>query len=247
MKLKQQIDKQKLPKHVAVIMDGNGRWAKKRGMSRVFGHKNAVKAVRETIELGVELKINTVTLYCFSTENWKRPKVEINTLMDLIVDIAKREYDNIQKQKICVKIIGDITPLPKRARIALEEMAVDTANNDGMKVALCINYGSRTEITSMVQKIAQKVAKGKINATNIEMSHVEEHLQTKELPPLDLLIRTSGEKRISNFMLWQLAYSELYFSDVFWPDFRKEEFCKALLFYQNRERRFGKTSEQIDA
>ncbi|WP_196885741.1 isoprenyl transferase [Aureivirga sp. CE67] len=246
MSLIEQIDKERVPKHVAVIMDGNGRWAKQKSMPRVFGHKNGVKSVRSTIEIAGELGIEALTLYAFSTENWNRPKLEVKTLMSLLVSSLKNEVKNLQKNKVKLQAIGNLELLPEKARKELQEVIELTSNNTGIILTLALSYGAREELTQAIQKISQKIVNKELMVEEITEKVINNHLYTFTLPDVDLLIRTSGEQRISNFLLWQIAYSELYFTDVLWPDFGREDFLKAILNYQNRERRFGKTSEQIE-
>ncbi len=247
MSLKDQIDKNKIPNHVAVIMDGNGRWAKKRGFTRVFGHKNGVKSVKEIVEASVELGIGALTLYTFSTENWKRPKIEVDILMGILVNSLKKELQTFQKNNVRLQTIGNIEKLPKKARTELKEVIEKTKKNMGLTLTLALNYGSREEIIIAVKKISKKIVNNELNIEEIDENIINSHLYTFTLPVVDFLIRTSGEKRISNFLLWQIAYAELYFTNVLWPDFRKKDFYEAILDYQSRERRFGKTSEQIDS
>jgi undecaprenyl diphosphate synthase len=246
MDIKSQIDSHKLPNHVAIIMDGNGRWAKQKGMARVFGHKNGVKAVTETVETAAELGIKVLTLYAFSTENWKRPKKEIDVLMSLLVSSLKDELATLQKNNIKLQSIGQIENLPKKAQKELNEVIKLTKNNSALVLNLALSYGSREEIVKAIRKISKKVVNKELSIEEIDEKIINNHLYTFTLPDVDFLIRTSGEKRISNFLLWQIAYAELYFTDVLWPDFRKEDFFKAILDYQHRERRFGKISEQIE-
>ncbi|MGB5363797.1 MAG: isoprenyl transferase [Aureibaculum sp.] len=246
MDIKSQIDSHKLPNHVAIIMDGNGRWAKQKGMARVFGHKNGVKAVTETVETAAELGIKVLTLYAFSTENWKRPKKEIDLLMSLLVSSLKDELDTLQKNDIKLQSIGQIENLPKKAQKELNEVIQLTKNNSSLVLNLALSYGSREEIVKAIKNISKKVVNKELSIEEIDEKIINNHLYTFTLPDVDFLIRTSGEKRISNFLLWQIAYAELYFTDVLWPDFRKEDFFKAILNYQQRERRFGKISEQIE-
>ena len=246
MSLKSNIITSNTPKHVAIIMDGNGRWAKKQGMARVFGHKNGVKAVRETIEAAAEINVEVLTLYAFSTENWKRPKKEVDTLMSLLVSSLKGELKTLQKNNIKLQCIGNIESLPKKAQKELFEVIEITKNNERLTLILALSYGSREEIVNTIKKISKKVVNKELLVEDINEKIINNHLYTFTLPDVDFLIRTSGEKRISNFLLWQIAYAELYFTDTLWPDFRKEHFFEAILDYQNRERRFGKTSEQLD-
>ncbi|MEN8185892.1 MAG: isoprenyl transferase [Bacteroidota bacterium] len=246
MSLKQKIDKDKLPHHVAVIMDGNGRWAKKQGFKRVLGHKRGVEAVRQTIEAATEIGIEAVTLYAFSTENWNRPKYEVDTLMSLLVSSLKKEISTFQKNNVKLQTIGVINKLPKKAQQELNEAIEKTKNNSKLTLTLALNYGAREEIINVTQNISKKIVNNELKIEEIDQKIINSHLYTFNLPDVDLLIRTSGELRISNFLLWQIAYAELYFTEVLWPDFNKEEFYKAIINYQRRERRFGKTSEQIE-
>ena len=245
MDKKTQIQNHKLPRHIAIIMDGNGRWAKLRGKQRVFGHKNGVTSVRETIETCAELGIEALTLYAFSTENWNRPKLEVRTIMSLLVTSLKKELKNLQKNNIKLQAIGCLENLPEKAYKELLEVIEKTKNNDRLTVTLALSYGAREEIVNVIKNISKKVVNNKLDIENIDENVINNHLYTFSLPDVDLMIRTSGEKRISNFLLWQIAYAELHFTDVLWPDFRKEELYNAILDYQKRERRFGKTSEQI--
>ena len=246
MSAKNQIDKNKLPKHIAIIMDGNGRWAKKRGFTRVFGHRNGVKSVKDIVEVGVELGIDALTLYTFSTENWKRPKKEVDILMGILVSSLKKELNTFLENGVKLQSIGNIEKLPKNAKTELLEVMDKTKNNRGLTLTLALNYGSREEIIIAVKNISKKIVNNELNIEEIDEKIINSHLYTVTLPVVDFLIRTSGERRVSNFLLWQIAYAELYFTDVLWPDFRKKDFYEAILDYQSRERRFGKTSEQID-
>lgn len=239
------INTDRLPKHVAIIMDGNGRWAKQKGFIRAIGHENGTKSVRETVEACAELGIKNLTLYAFSTENWKRPKLEVDTLMRLLVSSLKKEINTLQKNNISLKAIGKLSNLPKKVHKELKEVIESTKNNSRMTLTLALSYGSRDELLNVVKEISYKVKNNIISAENIDESIINEHLYTQNLPDVDLLIRTSGEQRISNFLLWQIAYAELYFTKVLWPDFTQQHLCDAIIEYQNRERRFGKTSEQI--
>lgn len=239
------IDKSKLPKHVAVIMDGNGRWAKQKGMPRVFGHRNGVKAVRETTEASAELGIEYLTLYAFSTENWNRPALEVNALMRLLVDTLSKEVDTLNENNIKLKAIGDLHKLPGKSHDALLQGIEDTKDNSRMTLILALNYSSRWEIVEATRAIANDIKEGKINPEDINQDIFIQNLATHAYPDPELLIRTSGEHRISNYLLWQIAYSELYFTNTLWPDFRKEHLYEALIDYQSRERRFGKISEQL--
>jgi undecaprenyl diphosphate synthase len=241
-----EITNKNLPTHVAIIMDGNGRWAKQKGKLRVFGHENGVKTVRSTVENCVRLKIEYLTLYTFSTENWKRPKLEVDTLMRLLVSSLKKELKTFIKNNVRLNTIGDITHLPKKAYKELLEVMSKTRENTGMTLTLALNYGAREELKNAVKQIADKVKNNIISPDSIDETIINNHLYTHNLPDVDLLIRTSGEHRISNFLLWQIAYAELYFIDVFWPDFSEENLVQAIQNYQNRERRFGKTSEQLN-
>ncbi len=242
----EELDKNKIPRHVAIIMDGNGRWAKKQGKLRVFGHENGVKTVRETVENCVKLELEYLTLYTFSTENWKRPKIEIDTLMRLLVSSLKKELKTFSENNIRLNAIGDIESLPKRANKELKEVMEKTSQNTGMTLTLALSYGAREELKNAVKQISAKVKNNIISIENIDETIINSHLYTHDLPDVDLLIRTSGEHRISNFLLWQIAYAELYFVDVFWPDFSSQHLAEAIKSYQNRERRFGKTSEQLN-
>ena len=245
MNLKDQILKDKLPAHVAIIMDGNGRWAKKKGMLRVIGHENGTKSVREVVETSADIGIKHLTLYAFSTENWKRPKLEVQTLMKLLVKSLKKEIKTLQDNNIKLSAIGNLNDLPKKAHTELLEVIEKTKNNTHMTLTLALSYGSREEIVNAIKEIATNVKNNIISVESIDESIINKHLYTQNLPDVDLLIRTSGEHRISNFLLWQIAYAELYFTDILWPDFTKQDLYEALINYQNRERRFGKTSEQL--
>jgi undecaprenyl diphosphate synthase len=239
------INTNKLPKHVAIIMDGNGRWAKQKGLLRAIGHKNGTKAVRETVEASAQIGIENLTLYAFSTENWNRPKLEVDTLMKLLVSALKKEIKTLQDNNIKLNAIGKLTTLPKKVYKELNEVIEQTKNNTRMTLTLALSYGSREELINTIKEISDKVKNNIISSENIDESIINEHLYTQNLPDVDLLIRTSGEQRISNFLLWQIAYAELYFTKVLWPDFTQQHLCDAITEYQNRERRFGKTSEQI--
>ena len=246
MDLIKQIEKGTIPNHIAVIMDGNGRWAKKKGMSRVFGHKNGIKSVRSTIEAAAEANVKFLTLYAFSTENWNRPALEVKALMALLVSSLRKELKTLQQNKVRLQAIGNIDDLPKNVAKELKEVIEQTASNDLITVSLALSYGSRNEIVNSFLKISKKIVNGELQAENIDEKIINNHLYTFNLPDVDLLIRTSGEQRISNFLLWQIAYAELYFTNTPWPEFNREEFLKAIIEFQNRERRFGKTSEQIE-
>ncbi|HBS85879.1 MAG: di-trans,poly-cis-decaprenylcistransferase [Bacteroidetes bacterium GWF2_38_335] len=245
MSLKDKLIPEKLPRHVAVIMDGNGRWAKKKGNQRIFGHRNGVKAVRETVEAAAEMKIDYLTLYAFSTENWNRPKIEVNALMSLLVSSIHNEISTLNKNNIRLLAVGDLEKLPSKVRKELNWAIEQTSVNNGLSLVLALSYSGRWEIINAVNQILNDVKNGKIDIGEIDYSVFNSYLVTAKIPDPELLIRTSGEYRISNFLLWQIAYTELYFTEVLWPDFRKEEFYKALYDFQNRERRFGKISEQL--
>ena len=239
------LEKERLPKHLAIIMDGNGRWAKQQGKPRVFGYEKGAKTAREVIQRVAELGIPYLTLYTFSTENWNRPKLEIEALMRLLSGYLKKEVAVMQANNIRLNTLGDISQFPKSLQKELQKAKEQTQNNTGTVVSLALGYGSQQEILQMTQQLAQKVKEGALSPEQITYTTIEQHLYTQAIPPVDLLVRTSGEYRISNFLLWQIAYAELYFTDAFWPDFTTEELHKALLNYQQRERRFGKTSEQL--
>ena len=245
MDLKDSINKDTIPKHVAIIMDGNGRWAKQHGEDRIFGHHEGVNSVREIVEACGEIGVKYLTLYAFSTENWNRPKEEVDALMELLVSTISMETPNLHKKGVKLAVIGDVESLPVSCQKELQESLEITANNDKVTLILALSYSSKWEITEAVKKIALQIERGQLKASEISSKIIEEHLNTTSYPDPELMIRTSGENRISNFLLWQLAYAEFYFTDVLWPDFRKEDFFKAILSYQNRERRFGKTSDQL--
>ena len=245
MNLLEKIDKEKLPKHVAIIMDGNGRWAKQRGKLRVFGHQNGKKAVKKVVENCARLQIQNLTLYAFSTENWNRPKAEVEKLMSLLVGAIKSELKKLSENNIRLKTIGNLDLLPEPVKERLSEALEKTKNNTGMTLTVALSYGSREELTNVFKNICNKVKNNIISIESIDESVINQHLYTHDLPDVDLLIRTSGEQRISNFLLWQIAYAELYFTEVLWPDFQDNDLYEAIISYQNRERRFGKTSEQI--
>ena len=244
--LKIEIAKNNIPNHVAIIMDGNGRWAKLKGKPRIFGHKNGVTSVREIIEGCAEVGVNFLTLYAFSTENWNRPKLEVKTLMALLVSSLKKELKTLQKNNIKLNTIGNIENLPGKAQQELFEVVEKTKNNTTLTLTLALSYGSREEIVNVIKNISKNVVNNQLRIEEIDEKIINNHLYTFSLPDVDFMIRTSGEKRVSNFLLWQIAYAELFFTDTLWPDFRKENLFKALLEYQKRERRFGKTSEQIE-
>ena len=246
MDFKKRIDTNKIPKHIAIIMDGNGRWAKKQGMARIFGHRNALTSVRESVEAAAEIGTEAITLYAFSSENWNRPKTEVDALMNLLISSLKKELPNFQKNSIQVNAIGGLKNLPAKAQKTLQEVIEATKKNSRVVLTLALSYGSREEIVNAVKNISKKVVNNELSIEEIDENIINNHLYTVSLPEVDLVIRTSGEQRISNFLLWQIAYAEFHFTEVLWPDFRKVDFYKAVLEYQNRERRFGKTSEQIE-
>ncbi len=243
--MKEKIKADILPKHIAVIMDGNGRWAKKKGAARVFGHKSAVKSVREVAEGCAELGVKHLTLYAFSTENWSRPKLEVTALMELLVSTLSSEIKTLMDNEIKLNAIGDKESLPPRCQRELEEAIAKTSQNDRMTLHLALSYSGRWDITQATKRIAEDVEKGTLSVENIDQSIIDKYLVTSGIPDPELLIRTSGEQRISNFLLWQMAYTEFFITDVLWPDFRKDHLYEAILAYQERERRFGKISEQL--
>jgi undecaprenyl diphosphate synthase len=245
MDLKEEMLKKPLPKHIAIIMDGNGRWAKQQGMLRAFGHKKGTKAVREVVETSAEIGIENLTLYAFSTENWNRPKAEVDTLMKLLVSSLKKEIKTLQDNNIKLSAIGNIKSLPSKVFKELNDVIETTKTNNRMTLTLALSYGSREELLNTVKEISIKVKNNIISPENIDESIINEHLYTRNLPDVDLIIRTSGEQRISNFLLWQIAYAELHFTSILWPDFKKLDLFNAIIEYQKRERRFGKTSEQL--
>ena len=245
MSLETTINLENLPKHLAIIMDGNGRWAKKQGFLRAVGHEKGTKSVRITVETCARLGIENLTLYAFSTENWNRPKLEVDTLMKLLISSLKKELKTLQNNNIRLNSIGNLERLPASAKKELQEVVDKTITNSRMTLTLALNYGAREEIINAVKNISDKVKNNIISIDSIDESIIKEHLYTQNLPDVDLVIRTSGEHRISNFLLWQIAYAEFYFTDVLWPDFREEHLFEAIISYQKRERRFGKTSEQI--
>lgn len=242
---KDQIDTERLPQHIAIIMDGNGRWAKTRNKPRVFGHKNGVRSVREVSEACAELGVSYLTLYAFSTENWSRPRFEVDALMSLLVDTIHKEVSTLMENNIKLQAIGDIDRLPSKTLQALRQGIETTAKNDKMTLTLALNYSARWEITMAAKKLATAMQKGEIAPDSLNDETFASFLTTAQMPDPELLIRTSGESRISNFLLWQIAYSELYFTDTFWPDFKREDLYQAIINYQGRERRFGKISEQL--
>ncbi len=239
LELRSQIDSEQIPKHIAIIMDGNGRWAQKKGVKRLFGHQNAIRAVREATEGCAELGVQFLTLYAFSTENWERPKVEVDGLMTLLVNTIIAEIPTLVENNIKLATIGNINDLPSKAQKSLKEAMEITSNHTGMELILALNYSGRWDIINAINDLI------KDGVTEVDATNFADYLSTGTIPEPELLIRTSGEMRISNFLLWQLAYTELYFPEILWPDFRKENLYKAILSYQNRERRFGKTSEQL--
>ena len=245
MSLKETIDLERLPKHVAIIMDGNGRWAKKNGMDRFMGHKEGVVSVRKISETVGKLGIDYLTLYTFSTENWNRPEEEIDALMDLMITAIQNESEDLMTNNVRLKVIGDIDRLPPATCESLKNVIVKTDKNTGLYLTLALSYSSRWEITEAVKKISSAVKEGVMNIEQINEKTISEHLATCNSPDPDLLIRTGGDQRISNYLLWQLAYAELYFTDTFWPDFREEDLYAAIVDYQQRERRFGKTGDQL--
>ena len=245
MSLIEKIDKNRLPRHVAIIMDGNGRWAKAKGKDRSFGHQEGVVSVRKIMDAVTQLGLKYLTLDTFSTENWNRPEEEVQALMSLLVSAIHRETPDMMKKNVRLTAIGDLSRLREDAYNTLQECIDTTSANTGTTLVLALSYSSRWEITRAARQLAQEVLEQKINPNDITEAMVSDHLTTKNIPDPDLLIRTGGEKRISNFLLWQLSYAEFFFTDVFWPDFREEELYEAILYYQQRERRFGKTSEQL--
>lgn len=245
MSLIEQIDKKRLPQHVAIIMDGNGRWAKAKGKDRSFGHQEGVISVRKVVEAAKNIGLKYLTMYTFSNENWNRPEAEVQALMSLLVIAIQRETPDLMKNNVRLMAVGNLNRLPAAAYATLQDCIARTAANTGTTVILAISYSSRWEITEAVKQLVEEVQEKKIHPNDITEAVVSDHLTTKGIPDPDLLIRTGGEQRISNFLLWQLSYAEFYFTEVFWPDFREEELYGAILYYQQRERRFGKTSEQL--
>jgi undecaprenyl diphosphate synthase len=234
-----------IPNHIAVIMDGNGRWAKKQGAARIFGHQNAIQAVRDTVEGCAELGVGFLTLFAFSTENWERPKMEVEALMSLLVNAINDEMDTLQKNNIRLSAIGNVKELPEGVKKKLASAIEETKNNSGLRLILALNYSGRWDIEQAMKEIGRRIEENELRCSDIRDGLIREFLSTAEIPDPELLIRTSGEQRISNFYLWQGAYTELHFSPVFWPDFRKTDLNKAIDDFRNRERRFGKTSEQV--
>lgn len=240
-----QIDKNRLPQHIAIIMDGNGRWAKSQGLKRVFGHKRGTRSVRQTVETCAEIGIKNLTLFAFSTENWRRPKLEIKTLMELLVSSLRKELKTMMDNDICLTTIGRRDQLPVSVQKELEEVIEQTSKNKRMNLVLALSYGGREELAKATKNICELVQQDNLKIEDIDEQTLQENLYTQELPDVDLMIRTGGEQRISNFLLWQIAYAEMYFIETLWPDFTKEHLFEALINYQNRERRFGKISEQL--
>jgi undecaprenyl diphosphate synthase len=245
MSHKEKIDIKKLPAHIAIIMDGNGRWAKKKGLARIFGHENGVDAVRDTVEACAELGIKFLTLYAFSTENWSRPRFEVDALMELLVSALKKELKTMTDNNIRLLAVGDLKSLPDKCNRELNEVMELTKNNTRMSLVLALSYSSRWEITEAARRVSEDVKAGKISSAELDENTFRNYFDSSPIPDPELLIRTSGEHRISNFLLWQIAYAELYFTSKLWPDFRREDLYAAIVDYQNRERRFGKVSEQI--
>ena len=241
----QSINQSTIPQHVAIIMDGNGRWAKQQGEDRIFGHHEGVNSVREIVEACGEIGVKFLTLYAFSTENWNRPKEEVDGLMELLVGTISMETKNLNDKGVRLEAIGDLKSLPEICQHQLQESINITSKNNKVTLILALSYSSKWEITNSVKEIAKEIAKGTLLPSEITSELIDSHLNTRLWPNPELMIRTSGERRISNFLLWQLAYAEFYFTDVLWPEFRKDDFFKAIISYQNRERRFGKTSEQL--
>ncbi len=245
MLLRERIDPSKLPQHIAIIMDGNGRWAQEKGEDRLFGHLHGVESVRNIVEGAAEIGIGYLTLYAFSTENWDRPAYEVSGLMELLVDTIRKEVPTLNKNNIRLHVIGDVDMLPPEARAELEEALKETSANTGLNLIMAISYSSRWEIENAIKQIAREVKKGNLLPEDINTDQIQKYLSTSNFPDPELMIRTGGEYRISNFLLYQLAYAELYFTETRWPDFRKEELYQAIIDYQHRERRFGKTGEQV--
>lgn len=243
MSLEKEIDKDKLPEHIAIIMDGNGRWAKQRNLDRTYGHKEGAVSVRSVIETAARLGISFVTLYTFSTENWNRPVEEVDALMSLLVEMTVKETPDLIKNNVRLRVIGDVGRLPEHTKVALDKCIEETSVSTGLNLVLALSYSSRWEITEAAKHIARDLNNNKLSS--VDESTISEYLTTKGIPDPDLLVRTGGELRISNFLLWQVAYAELYFTDVLWPDFREKQLYEAILDFQSRERRFGKTSEQV--
>lgn len=245
MSLREKIDNKKLPRHIAIIMDGNGRWATERGEDRLFGHFNGVESVRNIVEGCAELGIEYLTLYAFSTENWDRPQDEVSGLMELLIDTIRQEVETLNKNNIRLHVIGNFDMLPDQAKKELNDAVVETGKNNGLNLVMALSYSSRWELTHAMQQMAHDVQSGKLEPENINQNTWQQYLCTGKFPDPELMIRTSGEYRISNFLLYQLAYAELYFTETLWPDFRKENLYEAIIDYQGRERRFGKTGQQV--
>lgn len=245
MNLAEQINKYKVPQHIAIIMDGNGRWAKQQGENRIYGHYEGVNSVRDVVEAAGEIGVKYITLYAFSTENWNRPKEEVDALMELLVSTISAETPQLNKKNVRLQAIGNLNSLPPACLQELNESIELTSKNTGLTLVLALSYSAKWELINAVKHIADDAKAGKLNVENITEEHIEQYLCTKNIPDPELMIRTSGEHRISNFLLWQLAYAEFYFTEKLWPDFRKDDLYEAILNYQNRERRFGKTSEQL--
>jgi len=245
MSFKEKINPDKLPLHIAIIMDGNGRWAKQKGKMRIFGHQSGVKAVRDTVEGAAEIGVKYLTMYAFSTENWSRPRYEIDALMELLVSTISKEKETLEKNNIRLLAIGDLKSLPGKCYRELMDAIDDTAKNTRMSLVLALSYSSKWELTEAVKQIVSEVKNGDLDSSSVTEQLIAEHLCTKGIPDPELLIRTSGEYRISNFLLWQIAYAELYFTGKLWPDFRREDLYEAIVSYQQRERRFGMVSEQL--
>ncbi len=245
MSIKNSINIERLPRHIAIIMDGNGRWATSKGEDRLYGHWHGVESVRDIATGAAELGLEYITLYAFSTENWDRPAYEVNGLMELLIETIKKEVPTLNKNNIKLHVIGNVSMLPDAAKVELNEALQETSTNTGLNLIMALSYSSRWEITEAAKAIATDVKQGKLEVNDINQDTIKNYLTTKHYPDPELMIRTSGEYRISNFLLYQLAYAELYFTDTLWPDFRKEDLYKAIVDYQSRERRFGKTSEQV--
>lgn len=245
MSLKETIDKSRLPEHIAIIMDGNGRWAKERNRGRIYGHKNGVKTVKRIVEASSDLGVNYLTLYTFSTENWNRPLQEVNALMDLLVFTVRNELEELNKNNVQVNVIGEINRLPNKTVQEIKKAVETTRTNTGLKLIMALSYSSRWDITNSIKKIVALAESGKISYNEIDETTIKKNLSTAAFPDPEFLIRTSGEFRISNFLLWELAYTEIYVTRKKWPEFSKEDFYEAVLNYQSRERRFGKVSEQL--
>jgi len=245
MSLLSEINTDQLPNHIAIIMDGNGRWAKSKGLLRSIGHQNGAKTVKEVVETCAKINVKYLTLYAFSTENWNRPKLEVELLMKLLISSLKKEVKTLQKNNIKLSTIGNLNSLPTKVAKELKDVIEKTKDNNRLTLTLALSYGSREELIKTVKEISLKVKNNLISPENIDKLVINNHLYDHYLPDVDLLIRTSGEQRISNFLLWEIAYAELFFSDILWPDFNKENLFEAILNYQNRERRFGKTSDQL--